>query len=79
MDTLGKGLFWLGFIILVGVVFAYLIMIIAGAMAVATTAVMLTICAAILAGALLMLLGRTYERKAARKRELKAMESSLNN
>lgn len=75
MDTFGKGLFWLGFIVLIGVVFAYLIMIIAGAIAVATTSVMLTICAAILVGALLMLLGRTYERHAECKRRAEATET----
>lgn len=45
MDTLGKGLFWLGFIVLIGVVFAYLIMMIAGSIAFATTtAVLLDMC-----------------------------------
>ena len=69
MDTLGKGLFWLGFIVLIGVVFAYLIMMIAGSIAFATTTAVLSICAVILIGALLMIMGRGYERRAERKRD----------
>ncbi|MCM1164244.1 MAG: hypothetical protein NC339_08360 [Muribaculaceae bacterium] len=78
MDTLGKGLFWLGFIVLIGVVFAYLIIIMAGSIALATTTTVLSISAVILIGALLMLMGRSYERRAERKREAK-ISSSLNN
>ncbi len=69
MDTLGKGLFWLGFIVLIGVVFAYLIMMLAGSIAFATTTAVLSICAVILIGALLMIMGRGYERRAERKRD----------
>ncbi|MCM1522579.1 MAG: hypothetical protein NC039_08010 [Muribaculaceae bacterium] len=68
MDTLGKGLFWLGFIVLLGVVFAYLIIMMIGSIAYATTTTTLSICAVILIGALLMLMGRSYERRAERKR-----------
>lgn len=69
MDTLGKALFWLGFIVLIGVVFAYLIIMLAGSVAFATTTAVLSICAVILIGALLMLMGRGYERRAERKRD----------
>lgn len=78
MSTLGKGIFWLGFIILIGVVFAFLIILLAGSIALATTTTMLSICAVILIGALLMLMGRAYERRAERKRDAK-ISSTLNN
>ena len=78
MNTLGKGLFWLGFIILIGVVFAYLIMMLAGSIAFATTAAVLSICAVILIGALLMIMGRGYERRAERKRDRELMQSQMN-
>jgi len=69
MNTLGKILFWLGFIVLIGVVFAYLILIIAGSMVFATTTAALSICAILVVSGLLMLAGRAYEHKAARKHE----------
>ena len=61
MKTLGKAIFWIGFVALIGVVIAYLIIIISGAIAFATTATSLSICGIILLGALLMLLGHHYE------------------
>lgn len=73
MDTLGKILFWIGFIFLIGVAFAYLILIIAGSIAFATTSAALTICAILVISGLLMVAGRAYEHKAARKRETKLM------
>lgn len=79
MKTLGKGLFWIGFILLMGVVMAYLIIMITGAIAFATTASALSICAIILIGGLLMLMGRAYERNGehkAVKREEAAMVAS---
>ena len=66
MEVLGKALFWIGFIILMGVVTAYLIIMLAGSVAFATTTAMLSICALILIGALVMLMGRSYERRAER-------------
>lgn len=63
MKSFGKGLFWIGFILLMGVVMAYLIMMLAGTLAFATWVTTLTICGIILIGGLLMLIGRTYERK----------------
>lgn len=69
MNTLGKILFWLGFIVLIGVVFAYLILIIAGSVVFATTTAALSICAVLAVSGLLMLAGRAYEHKAARKHE----------
>lgn len=74
MDKLGKGLFWLGFIILIGVIFAYLIIMLAGSVAFATTSAVLSICVIILVGTLLMVMGRGYEHRAARKREAKLTE-----
>ncbi len=76
MKSLGKALFWIGFIVLIGVVMAYLIITIAGALAFVTTTSVLTLCAAILIGALLMLIGRGYERRAERKAEAKRIKES---
>ena len=63
MKSLGKGIFWLGFILLMGVVMAYLIIMMAHIAAFAITSVALTMCVIILVAGLLMLLGRVYERK----------------
>lgn len=63
MKSLGKFFFWLGFIILIGVVMAYLIIMFVGSVAFATTSAALSICVIIAVGALLMLMGRNYERR----------------
>ncbi|MDE6555973.1 MAG: hypothetical protein K2K55_03325 [Duncaniella sp.] len=63
MKSLGKGIFWLGFILLMGVVMAYLIIMMAHIAVFAMTSVALTMCAIILISGLLMLIGRSYERK----------------
>lgn len=63
MKAFGKGLFWIGFILLMGVVVAYLILMAAGALKTATWVTDLTIIGAVLLGGLLMLLGRASERK----------------
>lgn len=74
MKSFGKALFWIGFIVLIGVVMAYLIITIAGALAFVTTTSVLTLCAAILIGAILMLIGRGYERRGERKAEEKRIK-----
>lgn len=74
MKTLGKILFWIGFVALIGVVIAYLIIVLTGAMAFATTATALSICAIILIGTLLMLMGRSYEKSGERKEEMKRIK-----
>lgn len=79
MKTIGKGLFWIGFILLMGVVMAYLIIMITGAIAFATTASALSICAIILIGGLLMLMGRTYERRGEHKFEKREIEAAAQN
>lgn len=73
MKALGKALFWIGFVALIGVVLAYLIIILSGAVAFATTATALSICAIILIGSLLMLMGRSYEKTGERKEEAKRL------
>ena len=78
MKALGKTLFWIGFVALIGVVFAYLIIIVTGAVAFATTATALSICAIILIGSLLMVWGRSYEKSGERKAELKRMQQMQN-
>ena len=75
MKAFGKILFWIGFVALIGVVLAYLIIIISGALAFATTATALSICAIILIGALLMLVGRYYERSGVRRDEERLLKS----
>ncbi len=76
MKAFGKVLFWIGFVALIGVVLAYLIIIISGAIAFATTTTALSICAIILIGALLMLAGRYYERSGVRKDEQRLLDSN---
>ena len=68
MDTLGKALFWFGFIVLMGVIMAYLIIMMVGSITIATTSSVLSTCGVILVGALLMVMGRAYERRTERKR-----------
>lgn len=63
MKAIGKALFWIGFIVLMGVVMAYLILMLVGSLAFITTSAMLSICAVILVSGLLMLMGRGYERR----------------
>ncbi len=79
MKALGKTLFWVGFVALIGVVLAYLIIIVTGAVAFATTATALSICAIILVGSLLMVWGRSYEKSGERKVELRRMQQMQNN
>ena len=79
MKALGKTLFWVGFVALIGVVLAYLIIIVTGAVAFATTATALSICAIILVGSLLMVWGRSYEKSVERKEELRRMQQMQNN
>lgn len=78
MKVLGKALFWIGFVALIGVVLAYLIIIISGAVAFATTATALTICAIILVAGLLMLMGRSYEKSGMRKEAQRRLQEALN-
>ena len=73
MKALGKTLFWVGFVALIGVVLAYLIIIVTGAVAFATTATALSICAIILVGS------RSYEKSGERKEELRRMQQMQNN
>lgn len=75
MKSFGKGLFWLGFILLMGVVIAYLIIMVAGAAALAVWSTALAFCVLIFFGGVFMLIGRTYERKGEKKHQMKEMES----
>ncbi len=79
MKSFGKGLFWFGFILLMGVVVAYLIMMVAGTLALATWVTTLTICGVIFAGGILMLIGRGYERRGEAKRFEKREATDLQN
>lgn len=64
MKSFGKGLFWSGFILLMGVVVSYLIMMVADTLALTSRVTALTLCGVIFAGGLLMLIGRSSERHA---------------
>lgn len=80
MKGLGKVLFWFGFIVLIGIVMAYLILLLAGALAYVTASAILILCGVILGGTLLMLLGRAYERRGERKesiRKIQELESKV--
>ncbi len=80
MKSFGKGLFWLGFILLMGVVIAYLIMMLAGALAIATWVTTLTISGIILVSGLFMLIGRSYERRGELKHyEKREAQATANN
>lgn len=61
MKTLGKVLFWLGFWIMIGIVIAYLVLMLCGAAVFATWVAALSLCGIVLIGGLLMLIGRNYE------------------
>lgn len=79
MKSFGKGLFWFGFILLMGVVVAYLIMMVAGTLAFATWVTTLTICGVIFVGGILMLIGRGYERRSEAKRFERREAADLQN
>lgn len=64
MNSFGKSLFWIGFILLMGVIVAYLIMMTVGSMAIGTWVTTLTICGVIFVAGIFMLLGRLSERHA---------------
>ena len=74
MKSFGKGLFWLGFILLMGVVIAYLIIMLAGIMAFASWTTAVSFCVLILLGGLFMLIGRSSERKGEMKAQRKELE-----
>lgn len=59
----GKSLFWIGFILTLGIVIAYIILMIIGVQAFASWVASLSLCGIVLVGSLLMLIGRSLERK----------------
>ena len=79
MKSFGKGLFWIGFILLMGVVIGYLITMLAGVVAFASLVTALTFCGLILVGGIFMLSGRAYERKGEIKSQLKDLEAAERN
>lgn len=68
MKSFGKGLFWIGFILLMGVVIAYMITMFVGVVALASWTTALTFGALIIVGGIFMLIGRAYERRGEMKR-----------
>ncbi|MCM1355120.1 MAG: hypothetical protein NC212_01785 [Staphylococcus sp.] len=78
MKSFGKGLFWIGFIILMGVVIAYMITMFVGTMAFASWVTALTFSGFIILGGLFMLIGRSSERKGELKEQKKEFDKTLN-
>lgn len=77
MKSFGKGLFWIGFILLMGVVIAYMITMFVGVIALASWTTAVTFGALIIVGGLFMLLGRVYERKGEMKHFIKEEKKDI--
>lgn len=79
MKSFGKGLFWIGFILLMGVVIAYMITMFVGVIALASWTTAFTFAVLIIVSGLLMLIGRSYERRGEMKyfRENGVKDSSV--
>lgn len=58
----GALLFWIGFILNIGIIIAYIILAIIDVTCFTTWITSLTLCGIVLVGAILMLIGRTIER-----------------
>lgn len=59
----GKRLFWIGFVITLGVIIAYLTMMIVDVPAFAGWVASLSLCGMVLVGSALMLIGRSIEKR----------------
>lgn len=59
----GKALFWTGFIVTIVIIVAYLILLIVDVTLFVTWITSLSVCCLVIAGAVLMLIGRAIERK----------------
>lgn len=64
MKSTGKTLFWVGFLITIGIIIAYIILMIIDVTAFTTWVTSLSLCGIVLIGAILMLMGRSMERRA---------------
>ncbi|MDO4319597.1 MAG: hypothetical protein Q4C34_03380 [Bacteroidales bacterium] len=64
MKDLGKTLFWLGFSLIIGIVLAYIIVMIIDVTCLGTWVTAISVLGITLIGGLLMLFGRDLERKA---------------
>ena len=62
MNRTGKSLFWAGFILTLAVVIGFIVMMMVGVAPFTTWVSALTLCGLVLVGALLMYLGRSFER-----------------
>ncbi len=62
MNKTGRSLFWAGFILTIAVVAVFIVMMIIGVAPFTTWVSALTLCGLVLVGALLMYLGRAFER-----------------
>lgn len=62
MNT-GKTIFWIGFIITIGIILVYIILMLIDVTCFTTWITSLSLCGLVLLGAVLMLIGRGIERK----------------
>ncbi len=76
MKSFGKGLFWIGFILLMGVVIAYMITMFVGVVALASWTTAVTFGALIIVGGIFMLIGRASERRGEMKRFIEYYQNS---
>lgn len=68
MENAGKTIFWAGFVITLGIVIAYVIISIISIASLATWVTSISLCGIVLIGAILMLWGRSLERRAESRR-----------
>lgn len=59
----GKTIFWIGFIITLGIIIAYLLTMIIGVAASAGWIVSMSLCGVVMVGALLMIIGRVIDKR----------------
>lgn len=64
MRNSGKTLFWIGFLITIGIIIAYIILMIIDVTVFTTWVTSLSLCGIVLVGSILMLVGRQMERRA---------------
>lgn len=63
MGITGKYIFWTGFILTIGIVMAYIIIMIIGVTCFTSWITSLSLCGIVLLGSILMLIGRAIERR----------------
>lgn len=59
----GSSLFWIGFLITIGIIITYIVMLIVDVTCFTTWIISLSLCGIVLVGSVMMLVGRSLERK----------------